>query len=149
MSELFAAFGLDVKLLLIQALNFAILLVVLWKFLYTPVLKMIDERREKVAEGVRKAEAADRKLADADTEGKSIVAGAGKEAEGLVASGRSKAAQEGAEILKRSQEKADELLADANARAEEAKRLALAAGQKEIARAAMLAAEKILKEKHS
>lgn len=149
MSELFAAFGLDIKLLLIQALNFAILLLVLWKFLYTPVLKMIDERREKVAEGVKKAEAADRKLADADTEGKSIVAGAGKEAESLVASGRSKAAQEGAEILKRSQEKADELLADANARAEEAKRLALTAGQKEIARAAMLAAEKILKEKHS
>lgn len=149
MSELFAAFGLDVKLLLIQALNFAILLLVLWKFLYTPVLKMIDERREKVAEGVKKAEAADRKLADADLEGKSIVAGAGKEAEGLVAAGRSRATQEGAEILKRTQEKADQLLHDANLRAEEAKRQALAAGQKEIARAAMLAAEKILREKHS
>ena len=149
MSQLFAAFGLDIKLLLIQALNFAILLLVLWKFLYTPVLKMIDERREKVAEGVKKAEAADRKLSEADTEGKTIVANAGREAETLVAAGRSKAAQEGVEILKRSQEKADQLLQDATARAEEAKRQALSAGQKEIARAAMLAAEKILREKHS
>lgn len=149
MSELFAAFGLDWKLLLIQALNFAILLAVLWKFLYKPVLKMIDERREKVAEGVQKAEAADRRLADADTEGKGIVAMAGKEAEGLVASARSRAEQQAAEIAQRAQERADQTYTESVARAEEAKRQALAAGEKEIARAAMLAAEKILREKHS
>lgn len=149
MSELFAAFGLDIRLLLIQALNFAILLFVLWKFLYTPVLKMIDERRAKIAEGVQKAEAADRKLADADTEGKGIVANASKDAEVLVASARNRADEQASEIMKRSQERADQLLIDAQARAEEAKRQALTAGEKEIARAAMLAAEKILKEKHS
>lgn len=149
MGELFAAFGLDWKLLLVQVVNFSVLLVILWKFLYTPVLRMIDKRRGTIAEAVQKAEAADRRLFEADEEGKSIVANAGRDAEGLVAAGRSKASQEGAEILKRTQEKADQLLVEANARAEEAKRLALVAGQKEIARAAMLAAEKILKEKHS
>lgn len=149
MQELFAAFGLDWKLLMIQALNFAILLAVLWKFLYTPVLKMIDERREKIAEGVQKAEAADRRLADADGEGKGIVASASKDAEGIVSSARNRAEEQAAEIAKRAQERADQVLADATARAEEAKRQALAAGEKEIARAAMLAAEKILKEKHS
>jgi F-type H+-transporting ATPase subunit b len=149
MGDLFAAFGLDWKLLLIQVVNFGVLLLILWKFLYTPVLRMIDERRGKIAESVQKAEAADRRLFEADEEGKSIVAGAGKEAEGLVAAGRSRASQEGAEILKKTQEKAEQLLADAAARAEEAKRQAMRAGEKEIARAAMLAAEKILKEKHS
>ncbi len=144
MSELFAAFGLDIRLLLIQALNFGILLFVLWRFLYGPVLKMIDDRREKIAEGVTKAEAADRRLADANMEGKTLVAEAGKEAEGLVAAGRSRAEAQANEILKKTEEKAHALLADATARAEEAKRQALAAGEKEIARAAMLAAEKIL-----
>ena len=147
MQELFAAFGLDIRLLLIQALNFGILLVVLWKFLYTPVLKMIDERRGKIAEGVQKAEAADRELADADTEGKGIVASASKDAESIVASSRARAAQQADEIAKQAQERADQLLADAQMRADEAKRQALSAGEKEIARAAMLAAEKILKEK--
>lgn len=149
MQELFAAFGLDIKLLLIQALNFAILLAVLWKFLYTPVLKMIDERREKIAEGVQKAEAADRRLAEAAQEGKVLIASASKEAETIVLSARGRAEQEASEVAKRAQERADQLLAEAQARAEEAKRQALSAGQKEIARAAMLAAEKILKEKHS
>ncbi|OGG72703.1 ATP synthase F0 subunit B [Candidatus Kaiserbacteria bacterium RIFCSPLOWO2_01_FULL_53_17] len=144
MSELFAAFGLNWKLLLIQALNFGILLYVLWRFLYDPVLKMIDERRGKIAEGVQKAEAADRRLSEADSEGKGIVAGAAKEAENLVSSARNRADEQASDILKRSQERADQVLADAQARAEEARRQTLAAGEKEIARAAMLAAEKIL-----
>src|SRR3989344_2011613 len=147
MSALFAAFGLDWKLLLIQALNFGILLIVLWRFLYTPVLKMIDERRTKIAEGVEKAEAAGRRLTEADTEGKGIVANASKEAENLVASGRARAEDRAADILKRSHEQAERVLADATARAEEARRQALSAGEKEIARAAMLAAEKILENK--
>lgn len=149
MSELFATFGLDWRLLVIQTVNFALLLAILWRFLYTPLVKMLDERRGKIAESVQKAEAADRRLAEADAEGKAMLAEAGKEAEGLVASGRSRAANESADILKKTQEKADALLADATARAEEAKRQALAAGEKEIARAAMLAAEKILKDKHA
>ena len=149
MTDLFAAFGLDWRLLLIQALNFAILLAVLWRFLYTPVLTMIDERRAKVAEGVQKAEAADRRLSEADQEGRGIVASASKDAEGIVASARNRAEEQAGEISKRAQERADQLLADAQARADEAKRQALATGEKEIARAAMLAAEKILEKKHS
>lgn len=147
MGELFAAFGIDWRLLLIQAVNFGLLLLILWRFLYRPLVKMLDERRGKIAESVQKAEAADRRLAEADMEGKTIVAAAGKEAEGLVAAGRSRAESQFADILKTAEEKAQAVLADATARGEEAKRAALAAGEKEIARAAMLAAEKILKEK--
>lgn len=149
MGELFAAFGIDVKLLIVQTVNFGLLLLVLWKFLYTPVVKMLDERRGKIAESVQKAEAADRRLAEADMEGKTILASATKDAEGLVAAGRSRAGEEAAAIVKRSQQEAERVLADATARAEEARRQALAAGEKEIARAAMLAAEKILEKKHS
>lgn len=147
MSELFAAFGLDIRLLLIQALNFGILLFVLWKYLYGPVLAMIDERRTKIAEGVQNAEAANQRLADADMEGKNVVASASKDAEGIVSAAKSRADEQAAEIVKKSQARADALLADASAKAEESKRQALLSGEKEIARAAMLAAEKILKQK--
>lgn len=148
MSELFAAFGIDWRLLLIQSINFGLVLVVLWRYLYTPVLKMIDERRNAIAESVRKAEAADRRLAEADMEGKESIALAVKDAQGIVAQARTRADEEAAEIMKRAQAKADQAVADAHARAEEDRRQAMMAGEKEIARAAMLAAEKLLKEKH-
>ena len=147
MSELFAAFGVNWKLLLVQAVNFGLLLSALTYFLYKPVLRMIDERREKVAEGVRTAEEADRKLADAKAEGEGLVGDAAREAEGLVATARTRAEEKGAEIVKAAEARANATLKDAQARAEEAKRLALQESSKDIARAAMLAAEKILREK--
>lgn len=147
MSELFAAFGLDWKLLIVQSINFALLLSALTYFLYKPVLKLIDERRERIAEGVRTAEAAERRLAEAKKEGDEMIGTAAREAEQLVASARSQAEIKGADIVKSAEARAQSVLKDADIRAEEAKRLALEESSKEIARAAMLAAEKILREK--
>lgn len=147
MNDLFAAFGVNWKLLLIQAVNFGLLLSVLSYFLYKPLLKIIDERRESVAEGVRKAQAADRQLEDAKQEGSEMVGRAAREAEQLVATARSRADEKGLEVLRTAEARAEALLKDAQARAEESKRQALLESQKDIARAAMLAAEKILKEK--
>lgn len=147
MSELFAAFGINWKLLLIQAVNFTLLLAALSYFLYKPVLRIIDERQRKVAEGVRTAELAQKKLEDAKEESDTLIGAAAKEAQEVAATARARAEEKSAEIVKAAEARAQATLADAQARAEEAKRLALKESEKEIARAAMLAAEKILKEK--
>ncbi len=147
MDQLFTTFGVNWKLLVMQAVNFGLLLLVLWKYVYTPVLKLIDERREQIAEGVRTAEAADRRLADADEEGKQLVGAAAKEGEGLVAAARLRADERAQEIVKSAEAKAAASLAEAVQRAEEAQRKAMQESEKEITRAAMLAAEKILAQK--
>ena len=149
MGALFSAFGVDWQLLLIQLVNFALLLAALTYFLYKPVLRIIDERREKVAEGVRLAQQADKKLEDAKKQGDGMVADAAKEAESLVASARMRATELTAETTKAAEAKATGILKEAQAKGEEQRRLALQESSKEIARAAMLAAEKILHEKNS
>jgi F-type H+-transporting ATPase subunit b len=145
MNQLFSAFGIDWRLLIIQAVNFAVLLSALTYFLYRPITKMIDDRRAKIAEGVRMAEAADQRLADAKIEGEGMVGAAAREAEALVAAGRSRADEKGSEILHAAEARADAVMKDAALRAEEAKRTALQESEREIARVAMLAAEKILR----
>jgi len=147
MNELFEVFGINWKLLLIQAFNFGLLLIILWRFLYTPVLRMIDERRAKIAEGIENAEAAERKLASSKTEGKSIVGSASREAEKIVAAARERAEEKGGELLRQAEARADAVLSEASQRAEESKRQALKESEREITRAAMLAAEKILRGK--
>lgn len=146
MDQLISTFGIDWRLLLVQSVNFGLLLLVLWRFVYRPVLAMIDERREAIAEGVRKAEAADRRLAEAETEGKQLVGAAARESEAMVAAARARAEEKASGIMRDAEAKAAAALADAATRAEEAKRKALAESEKEITRAAMLAAEKILRE---
>lgn len=148
MDQLFATFGIDWRLLLIQAVNFGVLLSALTYFLYKPLMKTIDERRTKIAQGVEAAEAADQRLAAAKAESDEIVGQGAREAESLVAAARTRADEKGAEIVKASEAKAEAVLRDAQARAEESKRLALQESEKEIAKAALLAAEKILAAKH-
>ena len=147
MDQLFAAFGVNWKLLFIQAVNFGLLLSLLTYLLYKPLLRIIDERREKVAEGVRTAQEAARTLADAKTESEGIVGTAAREAETLVATARARADEKGHEIVKAAESRADGVMKDAAARAEEAQRNAMQESAKDIARAAMLAAEKVLREK--
>ncbi|RJQ35385.1 ATP synthase F0 subunit B [Candidatus Parcubacteria bacterium] len=147
MEQLFSTFGIDWRLLLIQAINFGVLLAILTKFLYRPLMNVIDERQKKIAEGVRSAEAADQRLLDAKKEGDGIVGDAAKQAEGLVASARMRAESVGADLMKDAQAKAEAVVADARERAEEAKRQAMLESEREITKAAMLAAEKIMREK--
>ena len=147
MGQIVTTFGIDWHELLLQAVNFGLLILLLWYFLYRPILRIIDARREKVAEGVRLANEAQHKLEDAHAESDVIVSNAAHEAEGLVAAARTRAGETGAEIVKGAEDKAAALLKDAAALAEEAKRRSLREGEREIARAAMLAAEKILREK--
>ncbi len=146
MNQLFAAFGIDWRLLISQGVNVAVLLSALTYFLYRPVTKMIDDRRAKIAEGVRMADAAEGRLADAKAEGEELIGTAARDAEALVAAARTSADVKGGEIMKAAESRADALMKDAAARAEELKRQSMKESEREVVRAAMLAAEKILRD---
>ena len=63
--ELLSKLGVDWRLLIAQLINFGILLAVLYKFLYKPVLKLLHERSQKIESGLKNAEAVEIKLKDA------------------------------------------------------------------------------------
>lgn len=149
MDQLASVFGIDWRLLLIQAVNFSLLLAVLSYFLYKPILHIIDKRRQMIAEGVRTAQAAEARLESAKKESDEIVGNAAREAEGLIAAARVRAQERESEIVKAAEARAAATLKDAVARAEEEKRRALLESEREIARAALLAAEKILRKERS
>lgn|SRR3989338_11464704 len=90
--ELLHSLGVDWKLLIAQILNFAVLLAVLYKFLYKPLLKVMQERTTTIEKGIQHAkeaeiklaqstEAADKKIQEAQKEGQKILGGIKAEAE--------------------------------------------------------------------
>lgn len=145
MDALLEAFGIDWKLLLIQAVNFGVLLAALTYFLYKPTMRVLDERRAKVAKGVEDAEAAEVKLREADSVAAGVLKSAEGEAEGIVSSARETASAEKARIVKEAEERAVAVASDAEARAKEAAARTLRESEKEIARLAVLAAEKAMR----
>lgn len=147
MDQLLHAFGIDGRLLIAQAVNFGVLLVVLWLVLYKPVMKTLDERKAKIAQCVIDADEAAKKLAGADEEASKIVHSADQEASALVSSARETANAEKARLLKEAEERAAKIAQDADARAKEAANKMLKESEREIARLAILAAEKTIRSK--
>lgn len=147
MGELFATFGIDWKLLVVQVVNFLLLLAVLWYFLYRPVIAMMEKRRSVIAGGVAKAAEADTRLKTVREEEREIIGKASQEAEQIIASARVRADEKGNELLQTAHTRAEGILEDAAAQAEEAHRRILKESEREVARTAVLAAEKILRER--
>lgn len=145
MEQLFTAFGIDGKLLIAQAVNFGVLFVALTYLLYKPTMKTLDERRAKVVKGVLDAEEAEKKLAEADVTVGEKLKGAESEAEGIVSSAREAGTAEKARIVKDAEARAASIEAESEARAREAASRALKESEKEIARLAILAAEKAMR----
>jgi len=77
-NELLSQLGINWKIFLSQAFNFAILLAALTFFVYKPLMKVMDNRTKKIEEGLEKAEEADARLKEVDDIAKTKI----KEAEG-------------------------------------------------------------------
>ncbi|MBY0539091.1 ATP synthase F0 subunit B [Patescibacteria group bacterium] len=147
MDALIEAFGINGKLLLAQSVNFGLLVAGLTFFLYKPVLKILKERQELIEKGVRDAEQASSNALEAEKQRKEVLAAAEREAEDRVQKSVEVGKEERAKIVERAQAQSEALLKDAELQAAELSRKALKESEKGIARAAILAAEKILSAK--
>lgn len=84
MQQLVQNLGINWELLLSQAVNFALLLIVLRIFVYKPVLKLLHDRRDRIEGGLMKAAEAERRLHEVDEIGKGKIKEAEHEAIGIL-----------------------------------------------------------------
>src|SRR5215208_1732607 len=59
-------FGFDTKIFLSQVISFIIVALVLRRFAYKPILAVLEERRQRIAEGLLNAEKIKQQLAEAE-----------------------------------------------------------------------------------
>jgi len=146
MQEILGIFGIDMRLLLVQAFNFGVLLLALWYFLYTPVTTMLEKRKRVIEEGVRDAEKVAEERENILAEKEAILADSTHEAGIMMDRAKERAEEKEASLLKASQERSDRMLEDARLKSEEEKRRILESSKDEMARMIVLGAEKVLKE---
>jgi len=104
-SSLTAQLGIDWRLLLSQAVNFILLVIVLRLFVYKPVLNILQKRREKIEEGVAKTEEADVRLRKVDDIAKKKVKEAEGEAIGIIKNTEERAQKLEGELVRQAKEK--------------------------------------------
>jgi F-type H+-transporting ATPase subunit b len=85
MGEAFEALGINLPQIIAQMVNFFVLLFILRLVLYKPILKMLDDRRQKISEGLNAAEIARAEAAQAQANIQSQLDQARVEGQELVA----------------------------------------------------------------
>ena len=75
-----AQLGINLGLLILQVLNFAIVLILLYRWAYTPIMKMLAKRRDTIAQGLEDARIAAEARANAEAEARQVIAKAQSEA---------------------------------------------------------------------
>jgi len=118
-----ASIGLDWKALLFQLANFGILLVLLKLFAYQPILRVLEERKAKINEGLKNAEEIEtlraglvheqkKALQKADADAARIIERSEARSQEIVAAAEEKAVKSAEAILKRSQTQLDSAVAE-------------------------------------
>lgn len=119
LSDIKQQFGIEASYVGMQLISFAILATVLYRFGLKPVLATMDERRQKIEDGLKFSREVTEKLADAERSASETVAKAAVEAAAIVRKARedadariAAAAQDAiaqAEIIRKKNEEALEL----------------------------------------
>lgn len=145
--EVLAKLGIDWKLLLAQGVNFLILLWVLRRFAYRPMLEFLEKRTRRIEAGLRDAKRAEEKLRDIEGQERDVLETAKKEAGDIVHRAREAAREASEKMLTESRAEAAHLLEDAHAKLEGETARMKKEIQSEISDLVILATEKVLKEK--
>jgi F-type H+-transporting ATPase subunit b len=143
--EIFHAFGIEWKLLVIQMINFAIVLFVLHRYAYKPIMAILMKREKEITEGVKAAASAKATEQAIKGEKEGILRSAREDGGKIIENLRKQGIEEERRLLREAQEKSGVLLEDSRKKAEEERAYILRESEKEVAKMAVLAAEKILR----
>ncbi len=144
-SELAGEFGVKWPFLIAQMINFCIVAFVLYRFAFKPILATIDQRQEKIADGLQYAEEMKAKLAEAEKKEAATLKKAQEEAQRIISETRESSK---AFLEKQTQEavaKSEEILSKAEQAIEQEKRQMLEEVRSEIANLVVQTTAKVLR----
>ena len=137
--------ALDPGLFVWTILTFLLLLTVLAKFAWKPLLKMLKDREELIRSSLEDAEKAQTELAKLNAEGEKIINKARAEAQGILSQCKSSAATLKEETLKDAKEKAKVIADNAEKQILVEKEKAIEEIKSEVVNLSLSVAEKLIK----
>jgi F-type H+-transporting ATPase subunit b len=136
--------GINVPVLIAQIVNFTFLLIVLRLLIYKPILKMLDERRERIREGLSAADRGREQAAEASREAQAQIDTARREGQQIVLQAQQVATRIQEEARQQAQQQQEAMLERARNEIALERDNALAELRKEFADLTISAAEKVI-----
>jgi len=136
--------GINLGFFIFQLLNFSVLFFLLAKFVWPRVVKMLDERAERIARGLEDARAAEEARENAERERDRLLAQARAEGQRIIEEARQRGEEQLRQMQREAASEAEELRAQARAQAEEERNRILADTRDQIVALAIAAAERLI-----
>lgn len=126
------ALGVDGKAFIIQLVTFVLAFLVLKKWAFGPIIKMMNQRRETIEKGVSLGEAMQKEKAEFEARVARALADARKEADSIVGGAHSQAREAIRNAEDKARQKAEGIIADAQERIDQDTKRARAQLEKEL-----------------
>mgnify|MGYP001495145105 FL=1 len=139
-----SSLGINGPFLLAQIFNFFVLFFLLRRFLFKPMVTMLESRKQRIADGLQAAEMARREAEAERAQLQAQIDSERREAMDRVAAASKRGETLAAEIEGSARQNAQKILEDARFEATRERERIVAEAQDQIAELAMLAAEKVL-----
>ena len=146
MGQAFEALGLNLPAIVAQTVNFLILFFLLRAFLFKPILKMLDDRRDRIAEGLNAAETARAEAAQAQVKTEELMVDARRQSQEAVANAQNIAARIQAEAREQAATDREATIERARAEIQQERDRAIAELRGEFASITVKAAERVIGE---
>lgn len=140
------ALGINLPGLIVQLVNFVLLLVLLRLFLYKPVLRMLDQRRQRIADSMQAVDTMKEQAASAEKQVQEQLTQARAEGQALIAAAQQNAARVQEDARTAAKAEADGLIVRARGEIQLERDSAIASLRAEFADLAVAAAEKVIKQ---
>jgi F-type H+-transporting ATPase subunit b len=141
-----ALFQVNLFWVIVSALNFIFFFVLIWTFAFKPVSKMLDDRRERIEQGLKDAEQARRDRENAEAERVSTLAEARKEANDILTRAQRLAQETRDADIAATREELDRMRERATSEIEAEKQRAIGELRGEVADLALAAASRVVGE---
>lgn len=141
-----ALFQINLFQVIIAAANFVIFIAIIWKFAFTPISKILSDRKERIEQGLKDAEQARKDRENAEAGRVAALQEARREANDILARAQKVADESRERDLAATREELERIRVRASAELESEKQRAIADLRAEVADLALRAAGKVVGE---
>jgi len=112
-TDIATQFGLDTPHFIAQVISFSIVAAALYRFAYQPILTVLEQRKQRIAEGLANADKIKQELAEAQTKVQEMLNKAGQQANAAIEEARAAAAKVREQETQKAIAAAEEIIAKA------------------------------------
>ncbi|HEX9804794.1 MAG TPA: F0F1 ATP synthase subunit B [Candidatus Dojkabacteria bacterium] len=145
--EILGKIGFDWKMAVISVINFLVVLLIISKFIFAKIGESVEERQKIIQKGLEDADRVANELSMAEQKYNDIIKDAQKEANSIITDAEANAQTVAQDIKSKANDEAEEIKTKAQEQISKERSMMLDKLKRETADLAILATEKILKDK--